>query len=287
MPVAPPAANRHNSRRSRPYRIPRRQRVGRPVLSSGRRARRTRRSASRQARCRDGSYRPRCGHLRPRRGHLRPRDGRCDGSGDRRGGTRPRGRARGGRPAPGWWPGCCARPVSWTRVVIAGVAATFLADLAARTLDDGRGEEGASDRVGRPGETTRRRCCERFGAGIAIAAGYASLLYPRLPGPPLLRGLAFGALEVAASRRGGLVRMAAETPGLRFPLQGLALPLHEDTGPAGPPGLRPRPGTLLPGRLVGLSRRELLEGRARPGSGYPGAGGRRRPSRLAHCRSGP
>jgi hypothetical protein len=122
-------------------------------------------------------------------------------------------------------------PVSWTRVVIAGIAATFLADLAARTLDDGRGEEGASDRVGRPAGDDPEALLRRYGAGIALSAGYASLLYPRLPGPPLLRGLAFGALEVAASRRGGLVRLAAETPGLRFPLQGLALPPEEDTGP--------------------------------------------------------
>jgi hypothetical protein len=122
-------------------------------------------------------------------------------------------------------------PVSWTRVVIAGIAATFLADLAARTLDDGRGEEGASDPVGRAAGDDPEALLRRYGAGIALSAGYASLLYPRLPGPPLLRGLAFGALEVAAARRGGLVRLAAETPGLRFPLQGLALPPDDDTGP--------------------------------------------------------
>jgi hypothetical protein len=116
-------------------------------------------------------------------------------------------------------------PVSWTRVVIAGVAATFLADLAARTLDDRQ-----PDRATPADEP--EALLQRFGAGIAIAAGYASLLYPRLPGPPLLRGLAFGVFEVAASSRGGLVRMAAGTPGLRFPLQGLALPLHDEAGPA-------------------------------------------------------
>jgi hypothetical protein len=117
-------------------------------------------------------------------------------------------------------------PVSWTRVVIAGIAATFLADLAARTLDDGSHGARANGRADDP-ETLLRR----YGAGIAISAGYASLLYPRLPGPPLLRGLAFGALEVAAAPRGGLVRLASETPGLRFPLQGLALPLDDDAGP--------------------------------------------------------
>jgi hypothetical protein len=131
-------------------------------------------------------------------------------------------------------------PVSWTRVVIAGVAATFMADLAARTLDDGplgaRADGGADGLAGGPGYGPARAddpetLLRRYGAGIAISAGYASLLYPRLPGPPLLRGLAFGALEVAAAPRGGLVRLASETPGLRFPLQGLALPLDDDAGP--------------------------------------------------------
>jgi hypothetical protein len=119
-------------------------------------------------------------------------------------------------------------PVSWTRVVLAGVAATFLAALAARTLYDGRADGGAERPTGTPDAETLLR---RYGAGIAVSAGYASLLYPRLPGPPLLRGLAFGVLEVAAAPRGGLVRLAAEAPGLRFPLQGLALPMDEDAGP--------------------------------------------------------
>jgi hypothetical protein len=71
----------------------------------------------------------------------------------------------------------------------------------------------------------------RLGAGIAVAAGYAAIVYPRLPGPPLLRGLAFGALEIAATPRGGLVRLAAKAPGIRFPLQALAMPVDEDAGP--------------------------------------------------------
>jgi hypothetical protein len=71
----------------------------------------------------------------------------------------------------------------------------------------------------------------RLGGGVAVAAGYASLLYPRLPGSPLVRGLAFGALEVAAAPTGGLVRMAGDVPGLRFPLQALAVPEEEGRGP--------------------------------------------------------
>lgn len=117
------------------------------------------------------------------------------------------------------------RPVSWTRVVIAGVAATFLADLAERTFDTDR------PRPRSPVTEDPEALLRRFGAGVAVAAGYASLLYPRLPGPPLLRGLAFGALEVATAPRGGLVGLASETRGLRFPLQALAAPMDESAGP--------------------------------------------------------
>lgn len=117
------------------------------------------------------------------------------------------------------------RPVSWTRVVIAGVAATFLADLAERTLDTDR------DRPRTPLTDDPEALLRRFGAGVAIAAGYASLLYPRLPGPPLLRGLAFGALEVATAPRGGFVGLAGEAPGVRFPLQALAAPMGDEAGP--------------------------------------------------------
>jgi hypothetical protein len=114
------------------------------------------------------------------------------------------------------------RPVRWTRVVLAGVAATVIADLVARTLDS-KAAPPTPLFDGDP-ETILRR----FGGGVAMAAGYAALVYPRLPGPPLLRGLAFGALEVAAAPRGGLARLAAETPTLRFPLQSLAQPLEAE-----------------------------------------------------------
>jgi hypothetical protein len=117
------------------------------------------------------------------------------------------------------------RPVSWTRVVVAGVAATILADLAARTFepDASRRRHSLAD--------DPEAALRHFGAGVAVAAGYASLLYPRLPGSPLVRGLAFGAMEVAAASNGGLVRLASQVPGLRFPLQPLAEPAGEGRGP--------------------------------------------------------
>lgn len=117
------------------------------------------------------------------------------------------------------------RDVSWPRVVFAGIAATALADLVGRARDD-------SPAPGRlPYAEDPEELMGRFGAGIAITAGYAALLYPRIPGPPLFRGLAFGALEIAAAPRGGLVRLATEAPGLKFPLKTLALPIDEDASP--------------------------------------------------------
>lgn len=116
-------------------------------------------------------------------------------------------------------------PVNWTRVIVAGVAATVLADLVGRIANE-RSEPGEE-----PFATEPEEIMARIGAGLAMAAGYAALLYPRLPGPPLLRGLAFGALEMAAAPRGGLIRLASETPGVKFPLQALALPIDEDAGP--------------------------------------------------------
>lgn len=118
------------------------------------------------------------------------------------------------------------KDVSWPRVLFAGLAATALADIVGRSRD----------RDVEPGELPYAEDPEelmsRLGAGIAVAAGYAAIVYPRLPGPPLLRGLAFGALEIAAAPRGGLVRLASEVPGVKFPLQALALPVDEDAGPA-------------------------------------------------------
>ena len=125
-----------------------------------------------------------------------------------------------------WAAGKLLRPrsVSWPRVVLAGIGATVLSDLVSRALDPAR-ERGSAL------EEDPDTLMIRLAAGIALAAGYASLLYPRLPGPPVARGLAFGALEIVASPQGGLVRIASDSPGLRFPLKELAVPLHDDGGP--------------------------------------------------------
>lgn len=118
------------------------------------------------------------------------------------------------------------RPVRWSRVVVAGVAGALLSEIVGRLQDD------SPDPERLPYAANPAELVGRMAAGVAVAAGYASIVYPRLPGSPLMRGLAFGALEIAAAPRGGLVRLAAEAPGLRFPLQALALPVDEDASPA-------------------------------------------------------
>lgn len=117
------------------------------------------------------------------------------------------------------------RPVSWPRAVVAGIGATVMADAVGRALG--------------PTSPARERAYAedpdallvRIGSGVATAMGYAALLYPRIPGSPLTRGLVFGAMKVAAAPHGGLVRVATETPGLKFPLKDLAVPTDDDTDP--------------------------------------------------------
>lgn len=117
------------------------------------------------------------------------------------------------------------RSVSWPRVVVAGIGATVLSDLVGMALEPDRASR---DRVY---EADPDAVLIRLAAGVALTAGYAALLYPRLPGPPLARGLAFGVLEIAAASRGGLVRVATDTPGLKFPLKDLAVPMDDGAGP--------------------------------------------------------
>lgn len=129
--------------------------------------------------------------------------------------------------AAGWMVKKVLRPrrVSWPRVIVAGIGATVASDLVGRVLGPD-----AEDRD-RAYDEDPDALLVRLGAGIAMAAGYASLLYPRLPGSPLAKGLVFGVMEIAAAPHGGLVRVASETPGLKFPLRDLAVPIDEDAGP--------------------------------------------------------
>lgn len=136
------------------------------------------------------------------------------------------------------------RSVSWPRVVAAGIGATVLADAVGRVLGTG-----ATDGE-RAYEDDPDALLVRLASGVAVAAGYAALLYPRLPGSALTKGLIFGAMDLAAAPHGGLVRVAAETPGLKFPLKDLAIPGEHD------PGL---PATLAFGLALGFLYRPDLD----------------------------
>lgn len=111
--------------------------------------------------------------------------------------------------------------VSWTRVALAGIAATALYELARAAEGRLRAEDLEPDEL-----------ATRVGSGIATAALYASLLYPRLPGPPLLRGLSFGALEAATEEAGGTAALLRRlSPQVRTPLSSLLVSTGEPAGP--------------------------------------------------------
>jgi len=105
-------------------------------------------------------------------------------------------------------------PINWPRAILAGAAATALADLVGSI---GRG----SDR--RTPFPPTAEDLPRYAAGIATAAAYAAQIYPRLPGSPLTRGLIFGAVEAAVRENGGTIGMIQRyAPQLRLPLASLA-----------------------------------------------------------------
>ncbi len=155
------------------------------------------------------------------------------------------------------------RRVNWPRAVAAGIAGTALMKMAETIEDrlrvqasDGSREGSALapaatvDGLGPGGGTesegleTQARASHAgataplpiepmdYAAGIATAAAYGAILYPRLPGSPTTRALVFSALEAAASGVGGtfgVLRRVA--PGLALPLEALAPPGLHGRGP--------------------------------------------------------
>lgn len=130
--------------------------------------------------------------------------------------------------AAGWLLARCLRPapVSWPRVVLAGVTGTAACQLTEYLERRLRGQEP-------PRPEGMAEAVARYAAGVANAAAYASLLYPRLPGRPLTRGLLFGMLEAAAMPAGGTIPLLRRlAPGLSFPLADLAMEPGPGAGPA-------------------------------------------------------
>lgn len=109
-----------------------------------------------------------------------------------------------------WRPSRKARPLALLRAALAGAAAALLVDLV-RPLLEGKPAVGGLD-----AETGQRLL---VGAGQGMV--YGSVVEPRIPGPPLLKGAVFGSAEYAADPAGGLSQMVgAHAPLARFPLLG-------------------------------------------------------------------
>lgn len=112
------------------------------------------------------------------------------------------------------------RPIRWPMAILAGLGATALSDLVRRFETPDAPEEDIDE------------IAFRYAAGIATASAYAAVLYPRLSGNPLTRGLLFGLVEVLAAPHGGIVVLGRKlAPTLKLPLEGLALPVDDDAGP--------------------------------------------------------
>lgn len=112
------------------------------------------------------------------------------------------------------------RPVRWPMVILAGLGATALSDLV-RRFETPDAQSDDIDEI-----------AFRYAAGIATASAYAAVLYPRLSGRPLTRGLLFGLIEVLAAPHGGVVVLGRKlAPTIKLPLQGLALPVDDEAGP--------------------------------------------------------
>ncbi len=115
------------------------------------------------------------------------------------------------------------RPVRWPRAILAGLAGSAFAAAA----------ELVERRLGTvPPDTPAMDGPVRLTAGVAAAAAYASLLYPRLPGTPGTRGLIFGAIEAAATQAGGTFTLLRRlSPQIAIPFEAIAPAIVPARGP--------------------------------------------------------
>lgn len=109
-----------------------------------------------------------------------------------------------------WRPRSRAGFARLLRAAAAGAGAALVLDLL-KPLLSGRRELGTLD----------AHTVDRVLAGLARGMVYASVLEPRLPGSPLLKGAIFGSAEYAARPAGGLAHLVrAHAPHARLPLFG-------------------------------------------------------------------
>jgi hypothetical protein len=144
-------------------------------------------------------------------------------------------------------------PVNWPRAVVAGTLGALVSELIDRaelrpdarkfsTSIGLRSPDHADDAF----PSWLKRCV----TGIALASLYARYAHGRLPGPPLARGLAFGALEAATSSAGGAAALLAHF-GSELPFPFNELGGDEDAAPE-----RAVARTLAFGAVLGLVYRE-------------------------------
>lgn len=121
------------------------------------------------------------------------------------------------------------RPVNWPRAIFAGVAGTACADLTSALLVRFENEADAADSP--PWCNDPAEIIARYLSGVARAAAFGAIVYPRVPGLPMTRGLLFGLVDAASAEAGGAIELLKDlAPGLRLPLANLHSPL-EAQGP--------------------------------------------------------
>ncbi|MBX6363314.1 MAG: hypothetical protein IRZ00_05550 [Gemmatimonadetes bacterium] len=98
--------------------------------------------------------------------------------------------------------------------------ASIEADGSVREVGEGPVEaDGAELAAGEAAAEAGRALARRAAADLVAAAAYAALVYPRIPGPAVLKGLAFGLLDAGTGTAGGVVGvLEGLAPRLRIPL---------------------------------------------------------------------
>lgn len=115
-----------------------------------------------------------------------------------------------GRLLAAWRPRRRPGPIRLLRAAVAGGGAALLLDLV-KPLLRGRPELPVLD-----GDTAGRLL-----AGVGQGLVYGTVVEPRVPGPPLLKGAVFGSAEYAADPAGGLGHLlGSHTPQGRLPIVG-------------------------------------------------------------------
>ncbi len=119
------------------------------------------------------------------------------------------------------WPGRGSPgPVRLLRAAVAGAGARLGTLLVGTAVRGDPRLPGSAEALG-----------ERLLAGAARGLVYASVVEPRVPGPPLLRGLVYGGLEAGLAPWGGLeALLGAESPRRRMPFLGSLLGSGEESG---------------------------------------------------------